>query len=95
MKQFNPNFVYSFFFSIFRSEIRKIKLQEAAKRREAQKKAQSLIQQQQMLQHQRMAQMAQAQGDPKRSGTPIIRNGKIVGYAVQVSNLNHYFNFTC
>jgi hypothetical protein len=38
-----------------------------------------------MLQHQRMAQMAQAQGgDPQRSGTPIVRNGKIVGYAVQV-----------
>ena len=36
-----------------------------------------------------MAQMAQAQGDPKRTGTPIIRNGKIVGYAVQVCSRNH------
>ena len=64
-------------------------MQEAAKRREAQKKAQNLIQQQQMLQHQRMAQMAQAQGgDPQRSGTPIIRNGKIVGYAVQVREVS-------
>jgi len=69
-------------------EQKKLKNQTCRQQRQARKRAQDLLQQQQQLQARR-AQMGNQYSqnmDPKRSGTPIIRNGKIVGYAVQVDS---------
>ena len=75
-------------FSFYRREQKKLKNQTYHQQRQARKRAQDLLQQQQQLQARR-AQMGNQYSqnmDPKRSGTPIIRNGKIVGYAVQVDS---------
>ena len=74
--------------SFYRREQKKLKNQTYHQQRQARKRAQDLLQQQQQLQARR-AQLGNQYSqnmDPKRSGTPIIRNGKIVGYAVQGSD---------
>ena len=67
-----------------------MKNQEKNKRRQAAKKAQQLLNMSssQLLQQQHLLQQQRSQlvSDPYRSGTPIVRNGKVVGYAVNADS---------